>query len=50
VGLFVNGAIIFAAGRFGAFLARRPGFVVWKNRLLGGVFAALALRLALDRR
>ncbi|MBI1245166.1 MAG: LysE family translocator [Alphaproteobacteria bacterium] len=50
VGLFVNGAIIFAAGRFGAFLARRPGFVRWQNRLLGGVFAGLALRLAFDRR
>lgn len=50
VGLFVNGAIILAAGRFGAFLARRPGFVRWQNRLLGGLFAALALRLAFDRR
>lgn len=50
VGLVVNGAIILAAGRLGAFLARRPGFVRWQNRLLGGVFAALALRLAFDRR
>ncbi len=50
VGLVVNGAIILAAGRFGAFLARRPGFVRWQNRLLGGLFAGLALRLALDRR
>ncbi len=50
VGLAVNGAIILAAGRLGAFLARRPGFVRWQNRLLGGLFAALALRLAFDRR
>lgn len=50
VGLFVNGAIILAAGRFGAFLARRPGFVRWQNRVLGCLFAALALRLAFDRR
>lgn len=49
-GFIVNGAIILAAGRLGEFLGRRPGFVRWQNRLLGGVFAALALRLALDAR
>jgi len=50
VGLFVNGAIILAAGRLGAFLARRPAFVRWQNRLLGVVFAGLALRLVFERR
>lgn len=49
-GGIVNGAIILAAGRLGEFLGARPGFVRWQNRLLGGVFAALALRLALDAR
>jgi len=49
-GLLVNGAIILAAGRLGEFLATRPGFVRWQNRLLGGVFALLALRLAFDAR
>ncbi len=49
-GTLVNGAIIMAAGRLGEFLASRPGFVRWQNRLLGGVFAALALRLAFDAR
>lgn len=46
----VNGAIVLAAGRLGAFLAGHPAFVRWQNRLLGGVFAALALRLAFDAR
>lgn len=46
----VNGGIALIAGRLGEWLARRPGFVRWQNRLLGGVFAAMALRLAFDRR
>lgn len=49
-GGLVNGAIILAAGRLGEFLSSRPAFVRWQNRLLGGVFAALALRLAFDAR
>jgi threonine/homoserine/homoserine lactone efflux protein len=49
-GLIVNGAIILAAGRLGEWLGARPAFVRWQNRLLGGVFAALALRLAFDAR
>jgi threonine/homoserine/homoserine lactone efflux protein len=50
VGGLLNGGIVLVAGRLGEWLSRRPGFVRWQNRLLGGVFAALALRLALDRR
>lgn len=50
VGFVVNGGIALVAGRFGAFLSTRPAFVRWQNRLLGGVFAALALRLAFDMR
>lgn len=42
--------IVLAAGRLGEFLATRPGFLRWQNRLLGTMFAALALRLAFDRR
>lgn len=49
-GFIVNGAIILVAGRLGEWLSLRPGFVRWQNRLLGGVFAALALRLAFDKR
>ena len=47
-GFIVNGAIILAAGRLGEFLSARPAFVRWQNRLLGGVFALLALRLVFD--
>ncbi len=49
-GFIVNGGIALVAGRFGEFLSTRPGFVRWQNRLLGGVFAALAVRLVLARR
>jgi len=49
-GLLVNGGIALVAGRLGEWLTRRPGFVRWQNRLLGGVFAALALRIAFDAR
>lgn len=49
-GLIVNGGVALAAGFAGEWLSRRPGFVKWQNRLLGGVFAALALRLVLDQR
>ena len=50
IGFMVNGGIALVAGRFGEFLSTRPGFVRWQNRLLGTVFAALALRLFLDAR
>jgi threonine/homoserine/homoserine lactone efflux protein len=50
VGFVVNGSIALVAGRFGEFLSTRPDFVRWQNRLLGSVFAALALRLAFDAR
>lgn len=49
-GLLVNGGIALVAGRLGEWLARRPAFVRWQNRLLGCVFAGLALRLAFDAR
>jgi len=49
-GLAVNGGIALAAGRLGEWLARRPAFLRWQNRLLGCVFAGLALRLAFDAR
>ncbi|WP_341705713.1 LysE family translocator [Ferrovibrio sp.] len=49
-GALVNGSIALVAGRLGEWLAARPGFVRWQNRLLGGVFAAMALRLAFDAR
>lgn len=53
--LNVAGALVLVpvallAGRFGEWLARRPGFLKWQNRLLALVFAGFALRLALDAR
>lgn len=49
-GGIVNGGIVLVAGRLGEWLSLRPAFVRWQNRLLGCVFAALALRLAFDAR
>ncbi|MEL3888692.1 LysE family translocator [Ferrovibrio sp. MS7] len=53
--LNVAGAIVLVpvsllGSRFGDWLRRRPGFLAWQNRLLGLVFAGLALRLAFDAR
>jgi threonine/homoserine/homoserine lactone efflux protein len=50
IGFMVNGSIALVAGRFGEFLSTRPGYVRWQNRLLGCVFAGLAVRLVLDAR
>jgi threonine/homoserine/homoserine lactone efflux protein len=44
-GLAVLGATAAASGAAGSFLARRPGFVVWQQRLAGAVMIALGLRL-----
>lgn len=50
VGLMVNGAVILTAGRLGRALAARPHLAAWSQRLMGAVFGALALRLALASR
>lgn len=50
VGLVVNGAVILTAGRLGRALAARPHLAAWPQRLMGAVFGALALRLALASR
>lgn len=42
-----DGCCVLAAGRLRGFLSGRPGFGRWSKRALSGVFAALALRLAL---
>lgn len=49
-GLVVNGAVILTAGRLGRALAARPHLATWPQRLMGAVFGALALRLALASR
>ncbi|MFY8153533.1 MAG: LysE family translocator [Hyphomicrobiales bacterium] len=50
VGLIVNGLVILTAGRLGRALAARPHLAAWPQRLMGAVFGALALRLALASR
>jgi threonine/homoserine/homoserine lactone efflux protein len=47
-GLAVLGATAAASGAAGSFLARRPGFVVWQQRLAGAVMIALGLRLVVS--
>jgi threonine/homoserine/homoserine lactone efflux protein len=44
-GLAVLGAAAVASGAAGSFLARRPGFVLWQQRLAGALMIALGLRL-----
>lgn len=47
-GLLVLGGTALAAGSVGDWLARRPSFVAWQERLAGAVMLALALRLVLS--
>lgn len=49
-GLLTNGVVILAAGRLGHALAARPALARLPQRLMGAVFGALALRLALASR
>jgi threonine/homoserine/homoserine lactone efflux protein len=41
---------VLAASGMRAFLVGRPSWATWSKRVLAGVFAALAARLALDAR
>jgi threonine/homoserine/homoserine lactone efflux protein len=45
----IFGAIGWFAGRLGQWLARRPSVGVWLDRIAGGIFVALGLRLILVR-
>lgn len=38
------------AGRLGDFLRRNPTVLKWQGKVVGGIFCALGLRLALERR
>lgn len=49
IALSVNAVIVLVAGSLAAFLATRPGWLRAQRYLMGGVLAALALRLAADR-
>jgi threonine/homoserine/homoserine lactone efflux protein len=50
VSLSVNLAIVLAAGSVAAWFATRPGWLAVQRWMMGGVLAALAVRLALERR
>lgn len=50
MGLIANGVVILGANRLGQALAARPHLARWPQRLMGAVFGALALRLALASR
>jgi threonine/homoserine/homoserine lactone efflux protein len=45
-----DSVFVFAATGVRRFFAARPGWNLWSRRALAGVFAALAARLALERR
>ncbi|MGI9113169.1 MAG: LysE family translocator [Gaiellaceae bacterium] len=49
IGLAIDALIVLTAGSLAVFLARRPGWLRAQRYLMGGVLAALALRLATDR-
>lgn len=49
-GLAVNGLVGVGAGGIGQRMARSPGFARWLGRVSAGVFAALAVRLAVMQR
>ncbi|AMJ60233.1 LysE family translocator [Bosea sp. PAMC 26642] len=49
-GLVTNGIVILTASRLGQALARRPHLARWPQKLMGAVFGALAVRLALSSR
>jgi len=45
-----DGCFVTVAGGVGGWLRRRPAFLRWSRRVLAGVFAGLAARLALEQR
>ena len=49
-GLLVNGGVACGFGTAGDWLRRRPGVWRWQQRATGGIFVAIALRLALPER
>lgn len=44
--------IVFAvgAGRLGNFLRRKPAVLRWQGKVVGGIYCALGVRLALQER
>ncbi len=44
-GLFINAAVGYGGGGLGRWLLRNPAVARWQNRLVGAIFAGLAMRL-----
>lgn len=49
IAVVLFGALGFFAGQVGAWMAQRPGVAAWLDRLAGGVFTLLGLRLLVSR-
>ena len=50
LGLFSTVVFAVSAGRLGAFLRRNPTMLKWQGKVVGGIYCALGVRLALQQR
>lgn len=50
LGLFSTVVFAVSAGRLGTFLRRNPSVVKWQGKVVGSIYCALGVRLALQRR
>ena len=50
LGLFSTVVFAVTAGRLGTFLRRNPSVVKWQGKVVGGIYCALGVRLALQQR
>lgn len=49
-GLFSTVVFAVSAGRLGSFLRRNPTVLKWQGKIVGGIYCALGVRLALQQR
>lgn len=50
LGLVSTVAFALGAGRLGQFLRRRPAVLKWQGKVVGGIYCALGIRLAMQQR
>ncbi|WP_136617579.1 MULTISPECIES: LysE family translocator [Mesorhizobium] len=50
LGLFSTVVFAVSAGRLGTFLRRNPAVLRWQGKVVGGIYCALGVRLALQQR
>ncbi|RUZ74101.1 LysE family translocator [Mesorhizobium sp. M7A.F.Ca.US.006.01.1.1] len=50
LGLFSTVVFAVSAGRLGTFLRRNPSVLRWQGKIVGGIYCALGVRLALQQR